>query len=42
MMSNVAPYSATAGDVVNVILAIIIGSFSLATLGPEMQGTSLI
>ena len=42
MLSNVAPCSATAGDVVNVFLAILIGSFSLVMLGPEMQGTSLI
>jgi hypothetical protein len=33
---------ATAGDVVNVILAILIRSLSLALLGPEMQGMSLI
>ena len=38
MLSNVAPCSATAGDVVNVFLAILIGSFSLVMLGPEMQG----
>jgi hypothetical protein len=30
------------GDVVNVILAILIGSLSLVLLGPEMQGMSLI
>ena len=42
MLSNVFPYSATAGDVVNVFLAILIGSFSLVLLGPEMQGTALI
>ena len=28
-----------AGDVVNVFYAILIGSFSLALLAPEMQGT---
>jgi hypothetical protein len=33
---------ATAGDVVNVILAILIRSLSLVLLGPEMQGMSLI
>ena len=32
---------ASAGDVVNVFLAILIGSFSLALLAPEMQGLSL-
>jgi ATP-binding cassette subfamily B (MDR/TAP) protein 1 len=42
MLSNVSPCLATAGDVVNVILAILIGSFSLVLLGPEMQGMSLI
>jgi ATP-binding cassette subfamily B (MDR/TAP) protein 1 len=33
---------ATAGQVVNVFFAILIGSFSLAMLAPEMQGTSLV
>ena len=42
MLSIVAPCLATAGEVVNVFLAILIGSFSLVLLGPEMQGTSLI
>ena len=31
---------ANAGDVVNVFFAILIGSFSLALLAPEMQGSS--
>jgi hypothetical protein len=32
--------SADAGQVVNVLLAILIGSFSLALLAPELQGNS--
>jgi hypothetical protein len=32
------PYLATSGQVVNVFFAILIGSFSLALLAPEMQG----
>ena len=35
-------FSATAGDVVNVFLAILIGSFSLALLAPEMQGNHIL
>lgn len=31
-------FTANAGDVVNVFFAILIGSFSLAMLAPEMQG----
>ena len=42
MLNNVSPCSATAGEVVNVFLAILIGSFSLVLVGPEMQGTSLM
>jgi hypothetical protein len=33
--------AADAGVVVNVLLSILIGSFSLAMLAPEMQGQSL-
>jgi hypothetical protein len=32
-------FTASAGAVVNIFLAILIGSFSLALLAPEMQGT---
>jgi ATP-binding cassette subfamily B (MDR/TAP) protein 1 len=32
---------ANAGQIVNVIIAILIGSFSLAMMVPEMQGTNL-
>jgi hypothetical protein len=32
---------ANAGEIINVIMAILIGSFSLAMMAPEMQGTSL-
>lgn len=35
-------FAGNAGTVVNVILAILIGSFSLAMLAPEMQGTFII
>jgi len=42
MFSDVALRSVTGGEVVNVFLAILIGSFSLAMLAPEMQGTPSI
>ena len=32
---------ANPGQIINVILAILIGSFSLAMMAPEVQGTSL-
>jgi ATP-binding cassette subfamily B (MDR/TAP) protein 1 len=32
---------ANPGQIVNVIMAILIGSFSLAMMAPEMQGTNL-
>jgi hypothetical protein len=32
---------ADAGQIINVILAILIGSFSLALMAPELQGTNL-
>ena len=31
---------ATPGEIINVIMAILIGSFSLALMAPELQGTS--
>ena len=40
MLSNVVACSATAGDVITVFFAIIVGSFSLVFLGPELQGVS--
>ena len=36
------PYLADAGQVVNVFVAILIGSFSLAMLAPEAQGEFII
>jgi len=32
---------ADAGQIINVILAVLIGSFSLALMAPEAQGTNL-
>lgn len=37
--SHISHLVADAGKVINVFLAILIGSFSLALLAPEMQGT---
>jgi len=31
---------ATPGEIINVIMAVLIGSFSLALMAPELQGTS--
>lgn len=33
---------ATAGVVINTFLAIVIGSFALALIGPEIQGNSIV
>ena len=33
---------ADAGQIINVVLAILIGSFSLALMAPEAQGTKLL
>ena len=42
MFNNVTPYLATAGEVVNVFFAVLIGSFSLVQFAPGMQGMSSI